>query len=197
MAMIESLPFTVIDYVALAYLAFGLVRGMLRGLAGELARLAGVGLAVLAGWHLYEPVGEKINEATRLTGQDSYLAGFLLTCAAVWMIMALARWGMKELMELTFKPLLNRLGGAGAGFLRCALLLSALFIAMGLCRIDYLRTKFTEDSVVGSQINEYLLPVYVSMTEERPELRPGVDKPADDDGDDQMQHEKPSLGPVE
>jgi len=195
--MIPSLPLTVIDYVALAYLAFGLIRGMLRGLAGELARLTGVAVAVVAGWNLYEPLGEKISEFTRLTGQDSYLAGFLVTCASVWLIMSLIRWGMKELMELTFKPLLNRTGGAGAGFLRCALLLSALFMAMGLCRIDYLRTKFTEESFVGAKVNEYLLPMYITITEERPELRFGLEESAQDDEHDQGQEDTPSLGPVE
>lgn len=177
--MFESVQLTIIDYVALAFLAYGLIRGLIRGLAGELARLAGVALAVLAGWHLYEPIGNKISEFTRLTGQDSYLAGFVLTAGAVALIMLLARWSMKQLMELAFNPVLNRVGGALAGLLRASLLLSALFIGMSLCRVDYLRTKFTEESVVGSTIKQHVMPVYESLTEDKPELRFEVEPPTD------------------
>ena len=135
------------------------------------------GLAVLAGWHLYEPIGNKISEFTRLTGQDSYLTGFVVTACAVGLIMFLARWTMKQLMELTFNPVLNRAGGALAGLLRATLLLSAVFIGMSLCRVDYLRTKFTEESIVGSTIRQHVMPVYQSLIEDKPDSHSETELP--------------------
>ena len=47
--MFESVHLTTIDFIALAFLAYGFIRGLIRGLASELARLAGVG-ACRFGW---------------------------------------------------------------------------------------------------------------------------------------------------
>ena len=48
--------FSLLDIAALALVGYGMVRGWMRGLSGELARLIGLGTAVVVGWVFYIPL---------------------------------------------------------------------------------------------------------------------------------------------
>lgn len=162
--------FNLVDIVAGAYLVWGLIRGIRRGLSRELARLITMVVAVGAGWKLYAPVAEKIDEFTRLTGEGSALMGFALTLLVAGGAMVGLRWILRNLAEFKFKGWLERAGGAFAGVLRCALVAGAVISLCSLCPIDFIGRAFGENSVFGSAITTYLLPAYTALAEDHPEL---------------------------
>ena len=162
--------FNLVDVAVGVYLLWGLIRGLKRGLSRELARLLTMFVAVGAGWKLYRPVAERVGEVTRLTEQGSALMGFALTLLAAGGAMVALRWVMRNLTEFRFKGRLERVGGAAAGLLRCALVAGAVITLCSLCPIGMIREAFGERSVLGSALTTHLLPAYAALAEDHPEL---------------------------
>lgn len=167
---VEGVQFNLLDIFAAVYLLFGLLRGLKRGLSGELARLASMAFILFAGWRMYVPLGEKIAEVTRLTDEQSLLAGFALTILAAGVSMILLRLVLKNILEFTFKGKLEKIGGMVAGFLRSSVLIALIVIPLGLSPIPYLQRTVAEESLVGSTIIHYLVPVYQQVAEDNPDL---------------------------
>ena len=170
MDAIDFSQLNLIDIAAGIYLLFGVFRGFKRGLSGELARLVSIAVILIAGWQLYEPLGQKIGEITRLTDNESRLAGFVLSLVAAGLVMVLLRWVLKNMMEFAFKGNIERIGGMIAGFLRTLAIVTAIVVAASLSPSAYLAQKFSEDSRIGSLITRYVVPTYQLITEENPEL---------------------------
>jgi uncharacterized membrane protein required for colicin V production len=167
---VEGVQFNLLDIVAAVYLLIGLLRGLKRGLSGELARLASMAFILFAGWRMYVPLGEKIAEMTRLTEEQSLLAGFGLIILAAGISMILLRLLLKNILEFTFKGKLEKIGGMVAGFLRSFVLIALIVIPLGLSPIPYLQRTVAEESLLGSTIIKYLVPVYQQVVEENPDL---------------------------
>ena len=182
-----------VDIVAGMCLVFGMVVGFRRGLSGELARLISLGVAVVAGWQLYEPLGNRIVEFTRLSERGSFLVGFLLSFVAFLLLAVLVRWGLKHLMEFSFKGPLEKVGGAVAGFLRCFALVSAVILAAALSPIGYLERAFGEESRIGRVVTHVLLPAYQRVSETRPDLGlPALPEPQPPGGNEDRGSDRPS-----
>jgi uncharacterized membrane protein required for colicin V production len=160
----------VVDVVAMAFAAWGAIRGFRRGLSGELARLLGIGVALVAGWRLSLPLGERAEQLTRLSVHGSRVAGFVVAFAGAWLAAVALRWILRNLMEFTFKDPLEHVGGAVAGLLRFGGIASALVLAGGLCPVGAVRESFTEGSVLGAALHRHVLPAYTALKEGRPEL---------------------------
>jgi uncharacterized membrane protein required for colicin V production len=162
--------FNVIDIVIFLYLLFGIVRGVKRGLSGEIARLAGIVVAVWAGWRFYEPLGERIFLTTRLGEQSSYALAFFLALILAFVLMVVLRILLRHVMEFTFKGKLERIGGAVAGLLRSTAVVLAVVIFMSLVPHDYLHALFVEESLVGRTLYVYLPTIYDDLAERYPKL---------------------------
>lgn len=163
MNQLMSLP--LIDLLSLAYLLVAALLGLKRGLSGELARVASMVLAVLAGWRLHGPLGEWFTTVTRLEGNDAVLAGFLTAVLGAAFVLALLRWFLRKIMALSFHPLVNRVGGILAGGLRGLLVVSMVFVGVSMCRVPYLQRKFIEESRVGTFVMNEVLPLYTAFSE--------------------------------
>ncbi|MBN1268968.1 MAG: CvpA family protein [Kiritimatiellae bacterium] len=168
--MAESVHYNFVDILAILFLIMGLLRGLKRGLSGEIARLAGVLLAVWAGWRFYEPLGERIFRATRLTAQPSRALAFFAAVAIGYLLMLAARLVLRQLMEFTFKGRIERVGGALCGLLKAAAAVAAVIIFMGLVPSAYLREVFAERSLFGRAINTHLPAMYADLSERYPKL---------------------------
>lgn len=163
MNAILSLP--LIDLLSLGYILLAALIGLKRGLSCELSRLASIGIAVFAGWRLHGPIGRTVEHVTRLEGTDAFLAGFLVVILGAGLLMALLRWALRKVMAMSFHPLVNRIGGGVAGGIRGLLIASVIFIAVGMSRSNYLQRKFIEESVVGTFVMDYVLPLYTAFRE--------------------------------
>jgi uncharacterized membrane protein required for colicin V production len=167
--MTES-TFNVVDIVALVIVVYGMVRGWMRGLSGELARLIGLGTAVVAGWLFYLPFSDRIAEFTRLSLKASGLTAFVVLFLAAGFAMVLLRWCLRNIAEFKFKPPFEQIGGLIAGGLRCLCILITVILVATLSPSGYLQRIFGEESALGRTVTHVLLPAYNQLAEDHPQL---------------------------
>jgi len=171
-----------IDLACAIFLLFGIIRGYLRGLSGELARVISMVVVLFLGWQFYAPLGAKLMEITRLDEHESQLAGFLSILVGAGIVMVFLRWILKNLMDFTFKGPLEKVGGMAAGFVRTGIWVTMVVVAATLSPSDYLNRKFSEESQIGSLVIQYLVPAYQRLAVEHPDLGlptiPDVEVPA-------------------
>ena len=140
-----------VDLLAVIYLIFGMIRGFMRGLSGELARVISMVAVFVLGWQFYELAGQKVMEvATRLDEQTAQLVGFLLILVGAGIGTVLIRWILRNLMEFTFKEPLEKVGGVVAGLVRSGAWVALILIAGILSPSAYLNRTFGEESRLGS-----------------------------------------------
>lgn len=184
--MTES-SFNLVDIAALALVGYGMVRGWMRGLSGELARLIGLGTAVVVGWVFYIPFSDRITEFTRLSPKASGLTAFVLLFLIAGFAMVLLRWCLRNIAEFKFKTPYEQIGGLIAGALRCLLILITVILVATLSPSGYLQQKFGEESALGRTVTHVLLPAYNQLAEDHPQLdlptvgEDGGDKPAEEE----------------
>lgn len=171
----ENLPqFNLVDVLALIYVVLGALRGLSRGLSGELARLLSVVVAVAVGLYFYEPVGRYLLEHTRLAegGETTaYAASFGVLLVGGWLAMRVLRFLLRSLMEFSFRGRLEKVGGAVAGFLRCSVEAAAVILLLGLVPHETMRRLFVDESLLGRPLARYVLPAYDELAEKYPTLR--------------------------
>jgi len=171
----ENLPqFNLVDVLALIYVVLGALRGLSRGLSGELARLLSVVVAVAVGLYFYEPVGRYLLEHTRLAegGETTaYAVSFGVLLIGGWLAMRVLRFLLRSLMEFSFRGRLEKVGGAVAGFLRCSVEAAAVILLLGLVPHETMRRLFVDESLLGRPLARYVLPAYDELAEKYPTLR--------------------------
>jgi len=168
----DNLPqFNLIDILALAALVIGLVRGIKRGLSGELAALISMGLAVGGAWYYYAPFAAYLKRNTHLGPQAAPAMAYVLLLVGVWIALAVARFILRHVMEFKFKGPLELWGGALAGTLKAAVLVAALLLVGGLWPNAYLRRQVAERSLCGRLVCLTLGPMYDELATQYPALR--------------------------
>ena len=175
------LMFNTFDLVLLALLAVGLLRGIFRGLSGELAGLIGFAVAVLAGWHFYRPLGEYLSETTRMTAVQSDTTAVVVIVMGALIILWAVSMVMRQIMEVTFRGLLERVGGAIVGVLRYGIVLAALLLVADQFVEGEARRHAIDESYLGQLAVTHLTPLYEDLVTRYPEL-PAL-SPADDGND--------------
>lgn len=161
-------PFNTIDIILTALLAVGLLRGILRGLSGELASLISLVVAGIVGWRLYPPLGMYLTESTRMTPLQADTVSFLVLLVGALILLWALRIVLKHLMEFTFKGLLERLGGGLIGLLRYAVLLSALILLVHLFGQGTVHRLVAEESFIGRHVGARLVPLYDNWAQDHP-----------------------------
>lgn len=159
----------IVDVVIAVYLIYGAVRGVRRGLSGELARLFSLAVAIVAGWQFYEPLGEQLAAYTRLTGAAASIAGFFCTVLAAGAVLLVLRLMLKNIMEFAFKGKIERLGGLLAGVIRAFCIASLALIAVAFVPVPYLQEQVRKESRVGSAILRVVFPLYQDVAVGHPE----------------------------
>lgn len=117
------------DIVVAATVAYGLIRGVFRGLVKEVASIAGVVGGLFAAYAFY---GQAAALLGGLIANPAYrnLLGFLLIFAAVLIAVNLAAIVVKYLMKIVFLGWLDRLGGLLFGLAKGGLIVAVLFLAL-------------------------------------------------------------------
>jgi membrane protein required for colicin V production len=130
----RSFPMFWLDTIILITLGAGALFGALSGLLRQVARIAGFCLALYASIYLNTPVSQWfgryfLEEADpRVVRAASYAAVFVAVLLLVMMVTFVLE---KALVAAHLKPL-DRLLGAGLGFLKTGLILGALLLAIVL-----------------------------------------------------------------
>ena len=161
-----------IDYVLLGFLGVGLLRGVFRGLSGELASLLGLAAAIGAAWYFRGSIGAYLSESTSLTdSQADTLSMAVLIVGGLlifWALMII----LKKIMEFSFKGPLERIGGALIGVARAAVVLAIFFILVAQFAPESVRQPVLDDSRIGREAMVHLVPVYEELVARYPQLPP-------------------------
>ena len=169
--MDTSTHFNIVDIAVVILILFGLVRGYMKGLSGELAGLLSAAVAVVGGWYGYRPLGNYLAENTRLSDSAANAAAFTLALVGAYLLMRILRLVLRSLMEFSFKGKIEKIGGLLAGGIRMTVVTGALVLLMALLPHEGTHRLVAEESVFGSSIFNTLGPVYEKMLEEHPELQ--------------------------
>lgn len=176
-------PFNTIDIIIIALLAIGALRGVLRGLSGELAGIISLGVAGYAGWRFYRPLGEYLADTTRMTDIQADTVSFIVIIGGALILLWALSIVLKSIMEFTFKGILERVGGGIVGVLRYAVIIAALLMIVAQFSSGAVRRHVIGESFIGQQAAERLAPLYEELVRRYPELPALPDMEEDGDMD--------------
>jgi membrane protein required for colicin V production len=117
------------DIVAGAILAYGLIRGLFRGLVKEVSSIIGVLGGFLVAYHFYGVVAGYLQGVVSSPTYRNLLAFLMIFCAVVVTVNVLAIV-IKYLMKIVFLGWLDRLGGVVFGLIKGALIVAVIFLAL-------------------------------------------------------------------
>jgi membrane protein required for colicin V production len=117
------------DILVGVVLVYGLVRGLFRGLVKELSSIIGVLGGFLAAYSFYGVIGGYLSGMVSSPAYRNLLA-FLIIFGAVVVTVNLLAIVVKYLLKIVFLGWLDRLGGVVFGFVKGALIVSVLFLAL-------------------------------------------------------------------
>lgn len=145
-------PPNILDLVAVVLLALGTLRGALRGLSGELARLVALVAAFAFGLAAYDPVAAWFLAHTRLEGRLATVVAFVGTLLGAVIALLLIRKVLKALMRVVIEEKFDKAAGAVAGFIGTSIVIVIVFVVLNMWPNDFLNRKFGEESVIGRVI---------------------------------------------
>lgn len=171
--------FSIVDLIIMALVAWGTVRGVFRGLSGELAHLLSLAVAIWVGWQGHEPLGQYLEATTRMDPLQANTVALVAVIAGALLLMWLLFAVLKLIMSFSFRSGLERLGGAVAGFTRYALWCALLILLIAIWAPESVRHPVAETSYIGSHALDHLLPRYEAWLDRYPDwpLPPATTEP--------------------
>jgi len=153
--------FTVVEIGALALVLWEFLWGLKRGLSGELARMIGTVVGLLAGLRFYQALGRLLADNTRLseTPELALAVAFLLIVVCFALLFLMLRLILRLLMSVKFNDRIDRAGGGIDGLLRGMLMAILCVYAIGLWPHEYLHAVVRNQSIVGRAVFQYAPPV--------------------------------------
>ncbi len=125
---------TVFDYVVLVIIGLSILLSVMRGLVQEVLALAAW---VLSFWLAseYAAQGARWMPVGLPSDTMRYVAAFLAIFCAVWLFSAVVRITLNQFLKTTGLKPLDRMLGAGFGFLRGVLLVLMLVLVAGMTHL--------------------------------------------------------------
>jgi membrane protein required for colicin V production len=117
------------DIVVGVILVYGLIRGLFRGLVKEAASVIGALGGFLAAYSFYGIVAGYLSGVVSSPAYRNLLAFLIIFCAVVVVVNVLAIV-IKYLLKIVFLGWLDRLGGVVLGFVKGALIVAVIFLAL-------------------------------------------------------------------
>lgn len=143
------------DIIVGVILVYSLIRGLFRGLVKEVSSIIGVLGGFFAAYSFYGFLAGYLSGVVSNPAYRNLLAFLIIFCAVVVLVNVLAII-IKYLLKIVFLGWLDRLGGVVFGFIKGALIVSVLFLAL---------TAFLPKGT--PLIKDSLAAPYVSLVSER------------------------------
>jgi membrane protein required for colicin V production len=141
------------DIVVAVALLYGVWSGVRMGLFGEILRVVGMILMIVAALHFYIPVGNWLKSVTRLSEEPARLTAFVVIALAVYLIaLAVRNFVTGKVKKFKFWALTDNLGGAVAGLVRMTVVMAAVTIGISLMRSPFWHRQVSTNSVFGSTV---------------------------------------------
>lgn len=158
----------VLDWVIVALLALGAVRGALIGFSRQVFSFVMLGAAVWTAAHVQPQLAQRIAGAEgppdALARALAYVLIFVGVCAAALLLRLVARL----LFRFSFSPLIERLGGALLGLGTTALAVIASIVVLTLIPHEGLHRVVAEESWAGRRVVETFPRLYRELAEKYP-----------------------------
>ena len=141
------------DVVVGLVLVYGIWNGVRLGLFGEILRVVGMVLMVVAALQFYIPAGNWLKDATKMSEEPAKLLAFVVIAVAVYLVtLAVRNFITARVKKVTFLALIDNLGGAVAGLVRMVVLMAFLTIAISLMRSPFWHRQVSTNSVFGATV---------------------------------------------
>ena len=148
-----------LDLLVSAYIVFGALRGLKRGLFKELPAALGIVFFFVTGCGLYRWTGHALAQMSRWTGQGLGLLGFFGLAVGVVILVRRLRVLVGAWAERHFAQY-ERLGGAIVGGLRTFVFASVVLLVLAHWPLHGFTRPLAEKSLLGRTLTHYVLPVY-------------------------------------
>jgi hypothetical protein len=152
-----------VDYLALAFMAYGIWRGWRKGFGYELPGLISVAVFTLTGFGAIRWTYIGLSSASNfspirmgiLTAPLLFVVAFMLIRRRLKIIQTWA--------DQRFQGAHKSVYGAAAGLLRTAIISGFLVVYLGLLNIGFVHRTFAERSLFGRTLTTCILPVYQTL----------------------------------
>lgn len=171
----KPLAMNIFDIILTAFLLFGFIRGLMRGLFVEVASLVALVAGIYGAIHFSYFIGAYLAEFVDWEEQYITVASFALTFAIIVLAISLAGKLLTKIADFAALGLLNKILGGVFGLLKIGLILSIILLVFS--KLNNTVPFISEDQ----QRNSVL---YEPVKNLAPILFPDFVKVAEDEADD-------------
>lgn len=151
-----------LDWLILAVLVGGLIRGYFVGAVRQIASLIGLLVAFLFAVEFMWGIGDMVVSTLGISESAAPIAGFIVVFLGVYFVFLIFSHFIERALATLSLSVVNRAAGSAVGGFKAALLLSLLFL--GLARLDIPEQSTRQASALYGPIAE-LLPRTIEATE--------------------------------
>jgi len=163
------------DIIIAAFLIFGFVRGLMRGLFVEVASLVALVAGIYGAIHFSYFIGAYLSEYVEWEEQYITITSFALTFALIVLAISLAGKALTKIADFAALGLVNKILGGVFGLLKFGLILSVVLLVFS-------KLNKTIPFVAEEEQNNSVL--YEPVKNLAPMLFPGFVKVAEEEADD-------------
>ena len=126
------MPIQSLDILIIILLAVAIVRGLMKGAVRQALGLAGTILAVLLALEFMQPIGRAVGDLIGVGDAFHAAVGFIAIFAVVELAVFVLSRALESLLRLLKLTMVNRAMGGVLGLAKAVLMLSVLFLVLGL-----------------------------------------------------------------
>ncbi len=120
-----------VDFLIIALMAFGIIKGFRRGLIREVFSLVGSLVAVVLAYQGYQELSWHLVLAYPLTDWQAQLIAFFVLVLGISLLAAFFGFFWSRVIRITPFAILDNLAGAGFGVMKIAVLIIVCFALLG------------------------------------------------------------------
>lgn len=143
--------------------------GARTGLPPELFKIVGILLGLYLGMKFYSDFGSWVNSKIALPPELADGLSFLILIFASIISLKFVGAVLTKVVKLTFTERVDKWGGFIFGLARGAIVLSLIFMFLGILQIDYFMKSIEERSLTGPYFQKVAPFVYQVITKTTPE----------------------------
>jgi len=171
---------SVLDIILLAFLLFGLINGLRRGLFVEVASLVALVAGIYGAIHFSNFAADFLMEKVDWNEKTVNITAFIITFIVIVLVIALAGKALTKIADFAALGILNKILGGIFGLLKMAVILSVILIIFDTLNktIPFTDEDDLEDSMIYEPIKSLVPTIFPIILEKKSSLED------EDSGDD-------------
>ncbi len=158
-------------------IAFGLVRGFMKGLFVELASLVALIAGLYGAIHFSYFVGDYLTSQLGWSEKYINLIAFIITFIIIILLVSLAGKLLTKIADLAMLGIVNKLAGAAFGALKIAVILGALLVFFDRTNhtLSFVKEETLEESVLYQPVRDIGAYVFSLVLKDKEEAEKSAD----------------------